>query len=454
MNIGIPTAELIRLTEIFSQKIAVTNEARADAEARAAELGTQLGSTQKALIAFFRRVGEAGVDLDALPTRLFEFAERYKALLAQATTEPSDDTETARLRREVRAALEEGDFEHANALRGNVLAVRVRYLTSILDRLFGEERLYAIQTLGEMGPEAAPAVPALISALKEPDEFVTESRPELDGPGFYKEAPIEYSIRESAACALTRVGPAAMPAIFAVLRDSDQQGRRLAAAALIRFRSDVSRSYVVASLVAALGDIEEDVRWNAAAALVEIGVTAAPELIEAFSGPDEDTQRTAMGIIIKIGVESAPILIHAIQDRNGRIRANAATTLGEIVREFSLMDDFQRFLLGLDNWSSYTVVKALVTALNDAEVEVQLSVVRALGRIGSLAAEAATALVRVSNSHNELVQRQVKLALEQIHGPQNLKRLGGELSGVLGKIELSGTKLPRLGQRSIIKPAD
>ena len=108
----------------------------------------------------------------------------------------------------------------------------------------------------------------------------------------------------------------------------------------------------------------------------------------------------------------------------------------------------------LDNWSSYTVVKALVTALNDAEVEVQLSVVRALGRIGSLAAEAATALVRVSNSHNELVQRQVKLALEQIHGPQNLKRLGGELSGVLGKIELSGTKLPRLGQRSIIKPAD
>jgi hypothetical protein len=57
ISIGATPAEQQALAAIFSQQIAVSSDARAKAEARAAELATQLGFTQGAVINFLRIVG-------------------------------------------------------------------------------------------------------------------------------------------------------------------------------------------------------------------------------------------------------------------------------------------------------------------------------------------------------------------------------------------------------------
>jgi hypothetical protein len=49
ISIGLKPEEQIHLVEIFSQQIAVTNDARVKAEARAAELGASLGFTRDAV---------------------------------------------------------------------------------------------------------------------------------------------------------------------------------------------------------------------------------------------------------------------------------------------------------------------------------------------------------------------------------------------------------------------
>src|SRR5215213_7512419 len=70
ITFGLKPDEQLRMAEIFSQQIAVSSEARVKAEARAAELGTQLGFTRDAVIGFFRIVGEQDVPLEQVSTKL------------------------------------------------------------------------------------------------------------------------------------------------------------------------------------------------------------------------------------------------------------------------------------------------------------------------------------------------------------------------------------------------
>src|ERR1700738_1575321 len=58
ITFGLKPDEQLRMVEVFSQQITVTSEARAKAEARAAELATQLGLHRGAVVRFFRIVGE------------------------------------------------------------------------------------------------------------------------------------------------------------------------------------------------------------------------------------------------------------------------------------------------------------------------------------------------------------------------------------------------------------
>src|SRR5947209_13776192 len=81
ITIGLPAAEQLRMVEIFSQQIVVTNEARVNAERRAEQLGTQLGVTRDAVIGFFRIIGEKDVPLEQIPTKLGEIASRHLALM-------------------------------------------------------------------------------------------------------------------------------------------------------------------------------------------------------------------------------------------------------------------------------------------------------------------------------------------------------------------------------------
>src|SRR3954451_2555865 len=61
ITVGLPPAEQIRLVEIFSQQIAVSAEARAQAEARATKIAAEYGFTINAVIGLFRILGEQDV---------------------------------------------------------------------------------------------------------------------------------------------------------------------------------------------------------------------------------------------------------------------------------------------------------------------------------------------------------------------------------------------------------
>ena len=104
------------LTEIFSQQIAVTSEARAKAEARAAELGTQLGFTQGAVISFFRIVGEQDVPPEQIGVKLGEIAVKHRALMERWSVLDTAEPATAALAAQAKAAIDAGRYDEADAV--------------------------------------------------------------------------------------------------------------------------------------------------------------------------------------------------------------------------------------------------------------------------------------------------------------------------------------------------
>ena len=104
------------MTEIFSRRTAVSDEARARAEARAAELAAQLGFTRDAVIGFFRIVGERDVPPEQIPVKLGEVAARHRALTERWSVLDAADPATATLAAEARSAIDAGRYDEADAL--------------------------------------------------------------------------------------------------------------------------------------------------------------------------------------------------------------------------------------------------------------------------------------------------------------------------------------------------
>src|SRR5512132_1835085 len=87
-----------------------------------ADLEGKFGVSAGALRAFFRTLGEAEVSPERLEAKLVEIAEHYKQALAQAAAAAGDNPEVAKLKSEVKAALEAGELERADNLLGQVQA--------------------------------------------------------------------------------------------------------------------------------------------------------------------------------------------------------------------------------------------------------------------------------------------------------------------------------------------
>src|ERR1700737_1869023 len=116
ITFGLKPDEQLRMVEAFSQQITVTSEARAKAEARAAELATQLGFTREAVIGFFRIVGEQDVPLEQMPTKLGEIAARHRAMLDRWSVLDAGDPATAALAAEAKTEIDVGRYDEADAL--------------------------------------------------------------------------------------------------------------------------------------------------------------------------------------------------------------------------------------------------------------------------------------------------------------------------------------------------
>ena len=144
-------------------------------------------------------------------------------------------------------------------------------------------------------------------------------------------------IRRDASEALIDIGAPALPALITALQDPDPNLRWCAASVL----GDMGEEAVVAipALTQALQDSASQVRLYATLALGNLGSpakAAIPALVERLKDPDPYIRTYASFALRKMGVEAkvaVPALVQALQDPNGRVRLNAAYALGAIGTE-------------------------------------------------------------------------------------------------------------------------
>ena len=173
-----------------------------------------------------------------------------------------------------------------------------------------DNRAAAAAVLGDIGPEAEAAVPALARALEDSDD----------------------DVRRTSADALGDIGPAAeaaVPALARALDDTDASVRSNAATALGDL-GPVARAAVPA-LVRALRDGDPDTRWASAEALGEIGVASeavVAGLIDALDDPGAWVPMYARDGLKALGPEAIPAVIGALSDLDPEVRRLAAEVLG------------------------------------------------------------------------------------------------------------------------------
>ena len=243
------------------------------------------------------------------------------------------------------------------------------------------------EALGEIGPEAASAVPALIEALRDP----------------------KAGVREKTAEALGEIGPeaaSAVPALIEALKDREARVRKNAAWTLAFGKIGPEAASAVPALIEALKDREARVRENAAAALAVIGPKAAsavPALIEALKDREARVRKNAAWALAfgKIGPEAAsavPALIEALKDREAEVRKNAARALA----------------FGKIGPEAAPAVPALIEALKDREAEVRENAAEALKAIGLQAVPAVPALIEALRDQEYIVRYNAAEALKAI----------------------------------------
>ena len=168
----------------------------------------------------------------------------------------------------------------------------------------------AVQALGWIGAGAHEAVPTLVDALSEYED---------------------EQMRKCAASALGSIGPTAVPALVAALRDEDGWLREGAAWALRLIGAGAHEA--VPALAAALGAKDVRVSNAAVSALAWIGPAAVPALTAALR--DEwlrmrGNAAWALGWIGPGAHEAGPALTAALRDEHGGLRACVAQALGRI----------------------------------------------------------------------------------------------------------------------------
>lgn len=138
---------------------------------------------------------------------------------------------------------------------------------------------YAAEALGKIGPAAAPAIPALIEVLK--DEKGANSSTAGNG--------------------LVSIGNRSIPALCRMAKDKKCETRSRAVLYLRYF----STSQVITTLIAVLSDKESRQRAEAAASLAYLGPKAkqaVSELIDALNDPFPNVRQNAafaLGAILK-----------------------------------------------------------------------------------------------------------------------------------------------------------
>ncbi len=199
-----------------------------------------------------------------------------------------------------------------------------------------EARWEAADVLGQIGPDARPAGPALVAALKDPDPRVREVTvqalgelaPDVPGavPALVELFPDVKAIR--AVAEFKEAGADAVPKLTELLTHSDSVVRWNAARTLQKI-GPASGPAVPALVARMLSDPDPAVREHAAEALGPIGPaahSAVPDLVKALDDPEPMVRRDAVRSLGEMGQAAKAALpkVQALKaDPNQRVREAA-----------------------------------------------------------------------------------------------------------------------------------
>jgi HEAT repeat protein len=297
---------------------------------------------------------------------------------------------------------------HAIAIIGGAETVPV--LIQALNHPNVSIRQRAAWALGDLGPAAQAAVPALREALQNPETRRDAARGLGDiGEGSAAAVPDLIALLaddradDAAVNALGQIGRAAVPALIRAVESPNAAIRKGAVDALRRMRSDAAPAVEV--LIVALED--EDLRFNAVDALGEIGPAAEaaiPAIVPLLGNTDVDY--VAVDALVNIGERAVPATIGALESPDANTRSNAIQVLRQIGPGAAAAVPVLTELL-----NDHT---ELSPGLSGDVATIRIQAIQALGAIGPQARAAIPDLIVLFHDSNELVRLTAALALAGI----------------------------------------
>jgi len=299
---------------------------------------------------------------------------------------------------------------------GPAAAPAVRALVSALSDPSFEVQVEVLITLGHIGPAAQEAVQGLILLLQDKDNRLYG--PAMDTLG-----------------AIGRNATAAVPLLMDFLSGDDQQLATTACLALLKILPPESDELqqAIPILVAALKSQAAEVRSQAVVGLGNAGKLALPALIklvkDGFVDPQLAAQAAAaLEIMGRAAQPAVSALVTALESKDEQVVVHAAGALGAIGRS-----GIGRNEAGSGLEAAVPRLKRLLASPNPS---IRAHVASSLGDIGPDAADAVTELTTALADRDEEVRRESAEALGKIgHAaksaiPALLKALGDDKNSV------------------------
>ncbi len=289
----------------------------------------------------------------------------------------------------VRGRREDRDVARAARLLGEMgpaAAAAVPALVEAYTNAHGPTAEALATALGHLGPKARAAIPALRRALGAPDE-----------------GPAPDGARLAAALALVRLGDVQTGAAALGRFIAQGKGHIAESAWAEHFETilaelDAGARVLGPAFQGLLRDPSLEVRLWAARALVKVNQPggALPVLVEALRDQSSAEAARALGDMGPDAAQAVPALRAALQDREHPVHLAAAAALVRVAR-------------------AGDALTVLMKAARDSEQDRDLAA-RELGAIGPAAREAVPALSEALNDESVRVRRTVREAIQKVAG--------------------------------------
>ena len=262
--------------------------------------------------------------------------------------------------------------KHSGFLPGRADQESIQKLVSDLKSQSKNDQIRAAQILGEMGPDAEGAVPALVAVIK-------TGNPEA---------------RVVASIALLKIDPTMRDMIPILLRALEKEGQEeqdtvlgkelgLQEDALHKW-SSLMRSKVdpkiLPLLVQALKEKDKDIRILGVLVLGGIAIRlpeALPYVLKAYGDLDKDVRAAVLGALARVGPEVkgvVPAILKGMKDPEPEVRLRAVLAMGRLGPEVK------------------EAIPALLRGLEDKDLQVRAAALKVLESFGQAAKEAAPTL--------------------------------------------------------------